>query len=51
MKNKVLVAVDGSETGNRAIDVAAQSASNAGAASCWLMSLNGHLTASTHLKN
>lgn len=30
MKNKILVAVDGSETGNRAIDVAAQSASEAG---------------------
>jgi len=30
MNNKILVAVDGSETGNRAIEVAAQSASEAG---------------------
>ncbi len=30
MKNKILVAVDGSETSSRAIDVAAQSASEAG---------------------
>ncbi len=31
MQNKILVAVDGSETGNRAIGVAAQSASDSGA--------------------
>ena len=30
MKNKILVAVDGSETGNRAIEVAAQAAEEAG---------------------
>ncbi len=30
MQNKILVAVDGSETGNRAIDVAAKSASDSG---------------------
>jgi nucleotide-binding universal stress UspA family protein len=30
MKNKILVAVDGSETGNRAIEVAAQAAGEAG---------------------
>lgn len=30
MKNKILVAVDGSETGDRAIEVAAQSAKEAG---------------------
>ncbi len=31
MQNKILVAVDGSETSNRAIDVAARSASDSGA--------------------